>query len=55
MSAVFSEIPQLKNGTSYNVMDVWKGSSLGCVESSVNVTLAGLDTAVFLVGVECNI
>jgi alpha-galactosidase len=53
MSAVFSEIPQLKTGTSYNVVSVWDGKNLGCVGNSVNVTLAGYDTAVYLVGAKC--
>jgi alpha-galactosidase len=53
MSAVFSEIPQLKARSNYNVMSVWDGKSLGCKEKSVDVTLAGHDTAVFLIGPEC--
>jgi len=53
MSAVFSEIPQLKSGACYNVMDVWTDKSLGCMMESVNVTLAAHDTAVYLFGAEC--
>ena len=53
MAAEFGEIPQLKGNSSYDVVDVWSGKSLGCVAGSVKVDVAGNDTAVFLFGEEC--
>lgn len=53
MTAVFAEIPQLEAGACYEVLDVWSGQSLGCVEESVEITLAANDTAVYLFGEQC--
>jgi alpha-galactosidase len=53
MSAKYSEIPQLSGNASYNVIDVWSGESMGCKGSSVDVEVAGNDTAVFLFGEPC--
>jgi alpha-galactosidase len=53
MSAEFSEIPQLAANSSYNVIDVWTGKSLGCKSNIVEVEVAGNDTAVFLFGGAC--
>lgn len=54
MSADYGEIPQLRANSSYNVIDVWSGESLGCKSQSVEVEVAGNDTAVFLFGEACN-
>lgn len=54
MSADYGEIPQLRANSSYNVIDVWSGESLGCKSQSVEVEVAGNDTAVFLFGEPCN-
>jgi len=53
MSAEYGEIPQLEAGAAYDVVDVWSGESLGCMEGNVEVEVAGNDTAVFLFGEGC--
>jgi alpha-galactosidase len=51
-TATWSEVPQLK-GTSYEVTDIWTGSSLGCVKTGISRSLVSHDTAGFLVGKAC--
>lgn len=48
MTALFSEIPELKRGNTYIVTDVWAGKSLGRYKNSVELVVAGHDTAVLL-------
>ncbi|KAL9087366.1 MAG: hypothetical protein Q9165_006663 [Trypethelium subeluteriae] len=51
--ANFSEIPGLQAGGTYQVVDVWAGSSLGCVQNGVQVNVEANDTAVYLVQEGC--
>lgn len=50
----FSEVPQLSGkGNSFEVTDIWSGSSLGCVATGIRRSLVSHDTAGFLVGAAC--
>jgi alpha-galactosidase len=49
----WDEVPQLEKGYAYEVMDVWTGKHLGCVERGLKVMLESHDTAVLLVGDKC--
>ncbi|KAH6908428.1 putative alpha-galactosidase B [Coprinopsis sp. MPI-PUGE-AT-0042] len=53
MSAVFSEIPQLRPGAKYSVTNVWTGQSIGCIQNQVDVQVIAHDTAVYLFEREC--
>lgn len=53
MTANFSEIPQLKSGASYEVVNAWTGESMGCRSSSVDMEVEGHDTAVLMVQKSC--
>ncbi|KAF2231398.1 glycoside hydrolase family 27 protein [Viridothelium virens] len=51
--ANYSEIPGLQAGGAYQVVDVWAGSSLGCVQNGVQVNVEANDTAVYLIQEGC--
>jgi alpha-galactosidase len=51
--ARWDEVPQLDKGVAYQVMDVWTGKDLGCVEGGVKMVLESHDTAALLVGEKC--
>lgn len=51
--ARWDEVPQLEKGKAYQVMDVWTGKNLGCVEVGVRVVLESHDTAALLIGEKC--
>lgn len=48
-TAVWSEIPELKKGKSFQVVDAWTGKDLGCVKDQYSVDLKRHDAAVLLV------
>lgn len=48
-TAVWSEIPELKHGRSYQVTDAWTGKDLGCVKHKYQTQLESHDVAVLLV------
>jgi alpha-galactosidase len=48
-TAMWSEIPELKNGHSFQVVDAWTGKDLGCVKDQYRVELESHDAAVLLV------
>lgn len=52
-TAAWSEIPELKEGDKFNVIDVWTGEDLGCVEDEYSVDLKSHDAAVLLVKGPC--
>lgn len=52
-TAVWSEIPGLEEGGRFNVVDVWTGEDLGCVEDEYSVNLKKHDAAVLLVKGTC--
>lgn len=54
MKADYGEVPQLQANSSYNVINVWTGESMGCKSQNVEVEVAGNDTAVFLFGEPCD-
>lgn len=49
---IWSDIPGLAN-SGYQVIDVWTGDNLGCVQSSYSANVSSHDTAVILVGDAC--
>ncbi|KAL9071716.1 MAG: hypothetical protein Q9157_005355 [Trypethelium eluteriae] len=51
--ANYSEIPGLQAGGAYQVVDVWAGSSLGCVQNGVQINVEANDTAVYLIQEGC--
>jgi len=53
MKARWAEIPGLKSNASYHVVDVWTGTSLGCLAGGYNASVASHDTAVLLVQESC--
>ncbi|RJE25968.1 hypothetical protein PHISCL_01653 [Aspergillus sclerotialis] len=52
-TAVWSEIPELKNGGSFKVVDAWSGKDLGCVKDQYSIKLKSHDAAVLLVKGPC--
>lgn len=52
-TAVWSEIPELKNGNSFQVVDAWTGKDLGCVKDEYNAKINSHDAAVLLVRGSC--
>ena len=52
--ADWGEIPGLKAGAGYNVIDAWTGKTLGCQKDGVNASVPAHDTAVLLVQDECS-
>lgn len=52
-TAVWNEIPELKGGDSYQVIDAWSGKDLGCVESRYSTSLDSHDSAVLVVKGSC--
>ncbi|RMJ26587.1 hypothetical protein PHISP_02519 [Aspergillus sp. HF37] len=48
-TAVWSEIPELKNGKRFQVVDAWTGKDLGCVKDQHRVEVESHDAAVLLV------
>ncbi|KAI9660573.1 MAG: alpha-glucosidase maltase [Bathelium mastoideum] len=51
--ANYSEIPGLQAGGTYNIVDVWAGTAVGCVSDGVSADVAANDTAVYLVQDAC--
>ena len=51
---LWSEIPQLDGGTSFEVTDIWTGESLGCVGTGFSPSVASHGTVGYLVGEECS-
>lgn len=49
----WSDIPQLKNGNSYNVVDAWTDKSLGCVKDGLGLNVHAHDTGVLVVTGSC--
>jgi alpha-galactosidase len=49
----WSEVPQLENGCSYEVEDIWSGKKLGCVKEGISRQVVSHDTIGFLVGKKC--
>lgn len=52
-TAVWSEIPELKDGRSFKAVDVWTGKDLGCVKDKYSTELKSHDAAVLLVKGSC--
>lgn len=52
-TAVWSEIPQLADGGSYKVQDIWSGDDLGCVKDQYSVDLDAHDVAILKVTGSC--
>lgn len=50
---LWGEVPQLKDGNSYNVVDAWTDQKLGCHEGGLALNVAAHDTAVLVVTGEC--
>ncbi|KAK5108535.1 hypothetical protein LTR62_008191 [Meristemomyces frigidus] len=53
MTAEYSEIPQLEANGCYEVTEIWNGTSYGCKEKSLEVSVGAHDTAVLLFGQSC--
>jgi alpha-galactosidase len=51
--ADWAEVPGLKHGASYHVVDAWSGKSLGCQKGGYNASVAAHDTAVLLAEGKC--
>lgn len=51
--AVWSEVPELRDGDAYEVVDAWTGEELGCVRGGLSVELESHDVAVLVVGSSC--
>lgn len=51
----WSEVPQLKHAkrASFKVTDGWTGKKLGCFKNHIKVNVASHDTAVLVIGDEC--
>lgn len=49
----WSDIPQLKNGKSYNVVDAWTDKSLGCIKDGLGLSVDAHDTGVLVVTGSC--
>ncbi|KAF2204002.1 alpha-galactosidase 1 [Delitschia confertaspora ATCC 74209] len=52
-TAVWGEVPGLKEGGKYHVTDVWTGKDLGCLEKELELKIEGHDTAALLITGEC--
>lgn len=51
--ANYSEIPGLRAGGTYNVVDAWADVSMGCVTDGVTANVAANDTVVYLIQEGC--
>ncbi|OOQ88982.1 putative alpha-galactosidase B [Penicillium brasilianum] len=52
-TAVWKEVPELKNHNAYRVIDAWSGKDLGCVRNKYRASLASHDVAVLVVKGAC--
>ncbi|KAF1996368.1 glycoside hydrolase family 27 protein [Amniculicola lignicola CBS 123094] len=51
--ALWEEIPELKGGRYWDVVEVWTGREIGCIDGGFDIEVEGHDTAAFLVTGEC--
>lgn len=49
----WKEVPQLKAGKSYDVVDAWTDQELGCIKDGIGLNVGAHDTAVLVVTGEC--
>lgn len=49
----WKEVPELKAGNSYNVVDAWTDTKLGCHKDGLATSVGAHDTAVFVITGEC--
>ncbi|CZR64462.1 probable alpha-galactosidase B [Phialocephala subalpina] len=51
---VWSEVHDLEDGCdAFEVVDIWSGEKLGCVERGIKTVVSGHDTAGYIVGKKC--
>ena len=50
----WAEVPELKAGGRYRVIDAWSDKDYGCFDSGVNVALSAHDTAVLVLKDDCS-
>lgn len=53
-SAVWSEIPQLRGGQCFNVLNVWTDEEIGCVKDRYTARVGRHDIAAIIVGGRCD-
>jgi alpha-galactosidase len=50
----WAEVPELKTGGKYRVIDAWTGTDYGCFDNGVDVALSAHDTAVLVLKDDCS-